>query len=247
MAQAMPSMTAPPSAGGVVSPPEAILVPLINQLAGLDASLVLVLDDYHLIADDAVHEALTFLVDHVPDTMHLVVATRADPPLPLPRWRARQQLLEIRADDLRFTHAETAEFLENTLKLTLSERDLEALDTRAEGWIVALQLAALSMQGRQDVSAFVKALSGSHRHVLDYLVEEVLQQQTPEMRRFLVRSAVLDRLSGALCEALLENQEQPAQEMLAALERSNLFLVPLDDERRWYRYHPCSTISSAPA
>ena len=216
---------------------EALLVPLINQLAGLDAPLVLVLDDYHLIADDAIHRALTFLIDHMPETLHLVVASRADPPLPLPRWRARRQLIEIRANDLRFTQAETAEFLENTLNLTLSEPDLDLLDARAEGWIAALQPAALSMQGRQDVSAFVEALRGSHRYVLDYLVEEVLQQQTPQIRAFLLRSAVLDRLSGDLCDALLEHQERPAQETLVALERSNLFLVPLDDERRWYRYH----------
>jgi LuxR family maltose regulon positive regulatory protein len=227
---AAPTGGAPPSF-------QSTLVPLINQLAGRSAPLALVIDDYHLISDPAIDEALVFLVDNAPPALHLVVATRADPSFPLPRWRARQQLLEIRADDLRFTRAETMEFLQTTLDLTLDERDLDALDARAEGWIAALQLAALSMQRRQDVSTFVEAFSGSHRYLLDYLVEEVLQQQTPAVRAFLLRTSVLERLSAALCDAILEDPARPAQETLTALERTNLFLVPLDDERRWYRYH----------
>ncbi len=227
---ATPTGGAPPSL-------EAVLVPLVNQLANRGAPLTLVLDDYHLIANPAIDEALIFLIDNAPPALHLAVATRADPSFPLPRWRARQQLLEIRADDLRFTRLETAEFLEITLNLTLSDQDLDALDVRAEGWIAALQLAALSMRGRNDVSAFVEAFSGTHRYLLDYLVEEVLQQQTPAVRSFLLRTSVLERLNPALCDAVLEDQERPARETLTALERTNLFLIPLDDERRWYRYH----------
>jgi LuxR family maltose regulon positive regulatory protein len=236
LAQAAPALTAPPTRG-TPSSFEAVLVPLINQLADRTATLVLVLDDYHLITNAAVDEALVFLVDNAPPMLHLVIATRADPLFPLPRWRARQQLLEIRADDLRFTPDETAAFLEATLDLTLSEQDLETLDARAEGWIAALQLAALSMEGRDDVSAFVNTFSGSHRYLLDYLVEEVLEQQTPRRRTFLLRTAILDQLSPSLCDAVLKQSERPAQETLTALERSNLFVIPLDDERHWYRYH----------
>ncbi len=238
LAQAAPDLTAPPPAGTAASF-ETVLVPLINQLAGLPAPLtvVLVLDDYHLIANPAIDEALAFLVDNAPPALHLVVATRADPSFPLPRWRARRQLLEMRADDLRFTPTETAAFLQAALSLTLKAEDLAALDDRAEGWIAALQLAALSLRGQEDVSAFVETLSGSHRYILDYLVEEVLQQRVPEVRTFLLQTSVLDRLTAALCDAVLEDGGTPAQRMLARLERDNLFLVPLDDERRWYRYH----------
>jgi len=235
-AHAVPKLNVPSPGGPTVSF-EAVFVPLINQLAGRPDPLALVLDDYHLIANSAVDEALVFLIDNAPPALHLVIATRADPAFPLPRWRARQQLLEIRADDLRFTPDETAAFLEATLDLTLSDRDLAALDARAEGWIAALQLAALSMEGHEDVSAFIDAFSGSHRYLLDYLVEEVLEQQTPRLRTFLLRTAILDRLSPALCDAVLKQPERPAQETLTALERSNLFVIPLDDERHWYRYH----------
>jgi LuxR family maltose regulon positive regulatory protein len=227
---AMPTGGPPPSF-------EAVLVPLINQLADLATPHVLILDDYHLISKPAVDEALVFLIDRTPPPVHVAIATRADPSLPLPRWRARTQLVETRADDLRFTRAETAEFLQATLDLTLSEQDLDALDARAEGWIAALQLAAVSMEGREDVSVFVEAFSGSHRYLLDYLVEEVLEQQPPGLRTFLLRTAILERLSPALCDAVLEHPDRPAQETLTALERSNLFVIPLDGERRWYRYH----------
>jgi len=236
LAQAAPLSSPPPLGEGLASF-ETVLVPLINQLADLPAPLALVLDDYHLIADPAIDEALVFLIDHAPATLHLVMATRADPSLPLPRWRARGELTEIRADDLRFTQVETAELLQAALGLTLDARDLAALDARAEGWVAALQLAALSLRGREDASAFVEAFSGSHRYVLDYLVEEVLQQQTPAVRAFLLQTAILDRLNASLCDAVLEDGEAPAQQTLARLEHDNLFLVPLDDERRWYRYH----------
>jgi len=236
LAQAAPDLSLPPP-GGPAASVEATLVPLINQLAGLSAPLVLALDDYHLIANPAIDEALVFLIDNAPPALHLVIATRADPSFPLPRWRARQQLVEIRADDLRFTQAETAEFLRATLDLSLDDRDVAALDVRAEGWIAALRLAALSLRGQQDVSDFVEAFSGSHRYLLDYLVEEVLQQQEPAVRAFLLQTSVLERLNAALCDAVLDGGETPAQHMLAQLEHANLFLVPLDDERRWYRYH----------
>ncbi len=236
LAQAVPDLSAPP-VEATPAAKEAVLVPLLNQLSGLSAPVALVLDDYHLIANTDIDEALVFLIDHAPPTLHLVVATRADPSFPLPRWRARQQLIEIRADDLRFTRAETAEFLETSLDLTLDSRDLDALDARAEGWIAALQLAVLSMRGQQDVSAFVQALSGSHRYVLDYLVEEVLQQQSPAVRAFLLRTAILERLSAALCAAVLDGDETSARQRLEQIERANLFLLPLDNERRWYRYH----------
>jgi len=236
LAQAVPDLSAPP-VEATPAAKEAVLVPLLNQLSGLSAPVALVLDDYHLIANTDIDEALVFLIDHAPPTLHLVVATRADPSFPLPRWRARQKLIEIRADDLRFTRAETAEFLKTTLNLTLDAQDLAALDARAEGWIAALQLAVLSIRGQQDVSAFVQALSGSHRYVLDYLVEEVLQQQSPAVRAFLLRTAILERLSAALCAAVLDGDETSARQRLEQIERANLFLLPLDDERRWYRYH----------
>jgi LuxR family maltose regulon positive regulatory protein len=234
--QAVPGFDLPAPPAPVASF-EPVLVPLINQLAGLSASLVLVLDDYHLIANPTIDAAIDFLLDRAPSNLHLVIATRADLSLSLPRLRARQQLLELRAADLRFTQAETAELLQTALNVTLSPSDLAALDRSAEGWIAALQLAALSLRSRQDASGFVQALSGSQRYILDYLVAEVLQQQTEAVRSFLIQTAILERLNAPLCDAVLANPDLPAQPMLAKLERANLFLVPLDQERRWYRYH----------
>ena len=167
--------------------------------------------------------------------MHLVIATREDPQLPLARLRAREQLTELRATDLRFTPEEAAEFLKEVMGLDLSTEDIAALESRTEGWIAGLQLAALSMQGRKDTAGFVQAFTGSHRFVLDYLVEEVLQQQPDRVRTFLLQTSILDRLSGPLCDAITGQEE--SRGMLEALERGNLFVVPLDDERRWYRYH----------
>jgi LuxR family maltose regulon positive regulatory protein len=235
-AQAAPDLVVPP-VGGPMTSFEPILVPLINDLATLTSPLVLVLDDYHLIENSSIHEALIFLVDNAPPALHLVIATRADPAFPLPRWRARQQLVEIRADDLRFNSDETAAFLQASIDLKLDAGALTALDQNAEGWIAALQLAAASLQGQQDAAAFVDSLSGSHRHILDYLVEEVLQQQPPAVRAFLLQTSILYRLSPPLCDAVLDSREPSAQQMLAQLERDNLFLVPLDNERRWYRFH----------
>jgi len=215
-------------------PTEVLLTALLNDLTTL-GNVVLVLDDYHAIESPPIDEALTFLVDHLPPQLRLVIATREDPPLPLARLRVRGQLTELRAADLRFTPLEAADFLNEAMGLNLSARDIAALETRTEGWIAGLQLAALSMQGRSDTASFIQAFTGSHRFVLDYLMEEVLQRQPERVRSFLLQTAILDRLSGPLCDAVTERDDGRA--MLAALERSNLFVVPLDDQRQWYRYH----------
>jgi LuxR family maltose regulon positive regulatory protein len=226
-------------------PTESILTSLINDITTLTDSFILVLDDYHVIDSQAVEQALTFLVEHLPPQMHLVIATREDPPLPLARLRARGQLTELRAADLRFTPAEAAEFLNRVMGLNLSADDIAALEARTEGWIAGLQLAALSMQSRQDTASFIKSFTGSHHFVLDYLLEEVLQQQPEDVQTFLLRTSILNRLCGPLCDAVLcdtvgsgqETGQQTGQETLEYLERANLFIVPLDNERRWYRYH----------
>ena len=190
----------------------------------------------------AVDQALAFLVEHQPAQMHLVIATREDPPLPLARLRARGQLTEVRDADLRFTPAEAAEFLNRVMGLHLSPDDITALETRTEGWVAGLQLAALSMQGRNNVSDFIQSFTGSHYFVLDYLVEEVLEKQPDRILTFLLRTSILDRLCGPLCDAVLGSSPVPAleitgQKALEYLARANLFTVPLDDERHWYRYH----------
>ena len=216
-------------------PVEAILAGLLNELAALDGDVVLVLDDYHVVEAREVHEGVTFLLDHLPPTLHLLIASRADPPLPLARLRARGELVEIRAADLRFTPDEAAAYLNDAMGLALAPADVAALESRTEGWIAALQLAALSVRGRDDPAAFIAGFAGDDRYVVDYLVEEVLQRQAEPVRRFLLRTAILDRLTGPLCDAVTGRDDGRAT--LAALERDNLFLVPLDDRRRWYRYH----------
>ena len=218
-------------------PPEAILTAVLNDIAALPDRLILVLDDYHAVDAPAVDQALAFLLQNLPPALHLVIATREDPPLPLARLRARGQLTELRAADLRFTPAEAAEFLNQVMGLSLSPAEMAALEARTEGWIAGLHLAALSMQGRTDTAAFVETFSGSHRFVLDYLVEEVLQRQPAGVQDFLLRTAILDRLCGPLCDAVLQDASASGQDTLAYLERANLFIVPLDNERRWYRYH----------
>ncbi len=264
-------------------PVEAFLTPLINQVAALPRGLVLVLDDYHLITNGAIHEGLAFLLDHLPENAHLAVATRADPPLPLARLRGRGQLTELRQADLRFTPEEAAAFLERVFGLDLSPEEVAALEERTEGWITGLQLAALSMRGQDDVSGFVSAFTGSHRYILDYLTEEVLRRQPEDIRHFLLHTSVLDRLSGSLCDAVLRESDRAtkrqsdrairrqsdkaarregdearrrgggganrrgaglssravadSQAVLEHLEATNLFLVPLDERRAWYRYH----------
>jgi len=222
-------------------PLTSLLAALINEIAAApeaDAPLVLVLDDYHLVQDRQVHDAVAFLLERLPPPpagAHLIIASRTDPPLPLSRLRIRHQLTELRAADLRFTTDEAAAFLNQTMGLALSPQDVAALETRTEGWIAGLQVAALSMQGRQDTAGFIRAFTGGHRYVLDYLVEEVLQRQPAEVQTFLLQTAILDRLAAPLCNALTFRDD--GQTTLEALERANLFIVPLDDERRWYRYH----------
>ena len=198
-------------------------------------SLALVLDDYHVIESQAVDQALTFLVEHLPPQLHLVIASREDPPLPLARLRVRGQLTELRAIDLRFTSAEAAEFLNRVMGLNLSAEHIAALENRTEGWIAGLQLAAISMQGRSDTAGFIQAFAGSHRFVLDYLMEEVLQRQPGHIRSFLLQTSILDRLNGPLCNAV--TGQEGGRVMVETLERGNLFIIPLDDQRHWYRYH----------
>jgi len=228
---------------GLPTPPaESVLSALINEMDvetnrfPLDErGVILVLDDYHLIDSQAVHKSVDFLIDHLPAAMHVVVATRVDPPFPLARLRARGQLVELRQADLRFTRGEIGEFLDRVGGLALSRDDVDALATRTEGWIAGLQMATLSMQGREDLTGFVDAFGGSHRFVIDYLAEEVLSQQENETRAFLLQTAILDRMCDSLCNAVTGREE--SQALLERLERDNLFVVPLDDERRWYRYH----------
>ena len=223
-------------------PMETVITGLINEMAVRPAPDgrakqpgILILDDYHLITGQPIHHALAFLVDHLPHNLHLVIATRVDPPLPLARLRARGELTELRADELRFRVEEAAAFLNETMGLGLSAADVDALEARTEGWIAGLQLAALSMQGREDLSGFVATFTGSHRYILDYLTEEVLEQQPEDVRRFLLETSILGRLCGPLCDAVTGQGDGDA--ILEELERTNLFIHPLDHERRWFRYH----------
>jgi len=216
-------------------PVEAALVSLVNELHARPGEVVLVLDDYHLVESGEIHDGMAFLLDHLPDHLHLLLATRADPPLPLARLRARGELVEIRAGDLRFTREEAAEYLAGPMGLTLSGDDVVRLAERTEGWAAALQLAGLSLQDRDDPSAVVARFAGDDRFVVDYLAEEVLARLPADVREFLLRTSVLERFTGPLCDAVTGQAGGAAR--LVALERSNLFLVPLDDRRQWYRYH----------
>ena len=223
---------------------ESVLTSLLNQLAESSATLVLVLDDCHLVESPRVYDTLTFLLDHLPATVHLVLSTRVDPPLSLPRLRIRRELVEVREADLRFTVEEATAFLNRVMGLNISDIDVAALDARTEGWIAGLQMAALSLQGRdaEHVAGFIAAFAGSNRYVLDYLLEEVLYREPEEVQAFLLQTSILDRLSGPLCDAVCAAPRKGAdigdgQEMLEYLEARNLFLIPLDDRREWYRYH----------
>jgi len=211
------------------------LTSLINELAALRQEIALILDDYHLISEQTIHESLQFLLDHLPPCLHLLLASRGDPPLALSRLRARGQVVEIRDTDLRLSGEEAASFLTQVMGLALSEEDMRRLETRTEGWIAGLQLAALSMRRHTDVSAFIQAFTGSHRFILDYVQEEILEPLPQVQQRFLLHTSVLDRMNADLCQAL--TGEQSSQQMLESLERANLFLIPLDEERRWYRFH----------
>ena len=217
------------------SPIETVLTALLNDLGATAADIVLVLDDYHVIDAGDVQDGMAFLLDHLPPGLHVVIATRADPGLPLPRWRARGELVEARAAELRFTPDEAAAYLNEMMGLRLTARDVAALEGRTEGWIAALQLAALSMQGRDDVAGFIAGFAGDDRYVVDYLAEEVLARQPDRVQAFLLQTCILGRLSGPLCDAV--TGQGGGKAMLEALDRGNLFLVPLDDRRQWYRYH----------
>ncbi|MFN8196360.1 MAG: LuxR C-terminal-related transcriptional regulator [Nocardioidaceae bacterium] len=212
-----------------------VVTTLVNDLDLLAGPTVVVLDDYHVVEDPAIHEAMTLLLDHLPPQVTLAVTTRADPPFPLARLRARGELLELRAADLRFTADEAEAFLNEVMGLGLGSGHVAALEARTEGWAAGLQLAALSARGRHSVDEFVDAFSGTHRFVLDYLVEEVLASEPDDVRAFLLDTSVLDRLTGPLCDAVTGRAD--GREQLEALDRDNLFLVPLDDDRQWYRYH----------
>ena len=218
-------------------PIELLLTTLLNELTTISEDFILVLDDYHILDAKQIDSALTFLIEHLPPQLHLVIATREDPPFPLARLRVRGQLTELRATDLRFTPAEATEFLNQVMGLNLSAEDITSLENRTEGWIAGLRLAALSMQGHQDTASFIKSFTGSNHFVLDYLLEEVLQKQSESVQTFLLRTSILDRLCGPLCDAVLSAPSTSGQETLEYLERTNLFIVPLDSERRWYRYH----------
>ena len=216
-------------------PIEAVLTTLLNELADLEGDAALVLDDYHLIEARAIHEALTFIIEHLPARMHLVISTRADPPLPLARLRVRCEMAELRAADLQFTPEEAATFLDGVMGLKLSAEEVTGLETRTEGWIAGLQMAALAMRDRADVPGFIETFTGSNRYVLDYLVEEVLDRQPEGVRSFLLETSVLGRMCGPLCDAVTGRPD--GQATLELLEHANLFVVSLDEERRWYRYH----------
>src|SRR5262249_44345756 len=254
------ALTAPQSL-----PIEAILTALINALAVEPAPepMVLVLDDYHIIDVPAIHAGLTFLLDHLPPQLRLILTSRADPPLPLARWRARGELTELRAAELRFTADEAATFLTEVMAIPLGTEDLLALEARTEGWIAGLHLAALAMHDRTDLSSFVAAFTGSNRFVVDYLAEEVFAQQPGHIQTFLLQTSILGRMCGALCDAVLgletrdlrlggsdsqqassrgalwapQASQAYSQRILEQLEHTNLFTVPLDDTRQWYRYH----------
>ncbi|MBE0684256.1 MAG: LuxR family transcriptional regulator [Anaerolineales bacterium] len=218
-------------------PTESILTTLLNEITTILDNFILVLDDYHLIDAKPIDNALTFLLRHLPPQMHLVITTREDPQLPLARLRSRDQLTELRVADLRFTSSEAAEFINQIMGLNLSAEDIAALEARTEGWIAGLQLAAISMQGHHDTTNFIKSFTGTHHFVLDYLVEEVLHQQPENIQKFLLQTSILDRMCGPLCDAVLLNPSSSAQETLEYIGQANLFIVPLDNERQWYRYH----------
>ncbi|MCZ8511929.1 LuxR C-terminal-related transcriptional regulator [Paenibacillus filicis] len=225
-------------------PIESMITALLNEITAIPDNFVLVLDDYHVIDARPIDNAVAFLLEHMPQQMHLVITTREDPRLPLARLRVRDQLIEVRAADLRFTSSEAAEFLVQVMGLSLSSEKIALLESRTEGWVAGLQLAALSMQGQQDPARFIQAFTGSHHFVLDYLAQEVLEQQSESIQTFLLHTSILDRLCGPLCDAVLRKGAQEhltpstsGQETLEYLEQANLFVVPLDNERRWYRYH----------
>ena len=218
-------------------PVETIMTTLINEVLQFQTEFVLVLDDYHVIDDSDVDDALSFLVDNLPANMHLIMTTREDPQLPLARLRARNQLGELRVADLRFNLNESTEFLNEKMQLRIPKSEISMLETRTEGWIAGLQLAAISLQSHDDMSEFIQSFSGSHQFVMDFLVEEVLNYQSEKIQEFLLKTSILDRMNGELIDAIISDQSVSSQQILEYLYQVNLFIIPLDNERNWYRYH----------
>jgi len=214
-----------------------VVLDLLNEIEPLSGPVILVLDDYAQISAPAIHESVSFALERLPRVMHVVISTRSDPPLPVARWRARAEMTEMRAAELRFDTHDAETFLHQGMDLRLAADDIASLEARTEGWIAGLQMAALSLQGHdaEGVHRFISAFSGSHRYVIDFLAEEVLNQQADDVRSFVLHVSILDRLNAPLCNALTGRND--GQTMLELLEQRNLFLVPLDDERRWYRFH----------
>ena len=216
-------------------PPEALLTALINDLVSASSLFVLILDDYHLISSLAVHMQVAFLLEHQPPQMHLVISARADPSLPLAAWRAKGHMVEIRQDDLQFTDEETLEFLRRAAQTELPVAEIAAVQQRTEGWAAGLELLAHSLRDCDDVPGLLESFTGSNRYVLDYLMEEVFQRQPAELRNFLLKTSVLDRMMAPLCDAITDRSDSSM--LLLTLEQHNLFVVPLDRSRQWYRYH----------
>ncbi len=211
---------------------------LLHELEQIEREVILILDDFHVISDQSLDQAMLFPLEHLPAHMHLVLATRADPALPLSRLRMRGHLLELRDQDLRFRQDETTRFLVQGMGLPLTEEEVAILQTRTEGWIAGLQLAALSLRKREDRSTFVKDFAGSHRYLLDYVQQDILAQLSAPLQEFLLQTGILPRMNAAICQAVTASSSlQASQQLLEELERTNLFVMPLDDERRWYRYH----------
>jgi LuxR family transcriptional regulator, maltose regulon positive regulatory protein len=216
---------------------EILLTKLVNEIDLFPEKLILILDDFHLIESESVHNALNFLIEYQPPTMHLVISSRSDPILPISRYRVRGELCEVRVSDLRFTYEETAAFLNDLMNFDLSPEDIASLEKRTEGWVASLQLAALSMRGRDDWTEFITAFSGSHRYVIDYLADEIMSRQPDEVQMFLSRTSILERFCAPLCDAVVKEEMYGDTRIMDYLERFNLFLVPLDDHRVWYRFH----------
>jgi len=216
---------------------DSILTSIINEILSFNKNFIFVIDDYHVIDSKPIDDILTFLIENQPPNMHLVIATREDPMLPVAKLRAKAQLTEIRADNLCFTEDEAADFFKQVMGLNISEEDIHTLEERTEGWIAGLQLAALSIQSQKDIDSFIKSFSGSHHFILDYLVEEVLNRQTKDIQNFLLHTSILERLCGSLCDAVLSDKSDKGQENLEFLQNANLFIIPLDNERKWFRYH----------
>jgi LuxR family transcriptional regulator, maltose regulon positive regulatory protein len=215
--------------------PRQVVPTLLDELAGIDHQIALILDDYHVVENRTVHEQVAFVVERMPPTFQLVIATRSDPMLRLARLRARGELLELRAEELGFRASEAAELLNGVLGLTLTDAQVQLLFRRTEGWAAGLHLAGLSLAGRSDAAAFIQTFAGDNRHIVDYLMAEVLDGQPPHVRSFLLRTSILERLGGALCDAMLQTSDSAS--VLEKIERENLFVVPLDMSRHWYRYH----------